>query len=318
MSNKDITFLGTSAQQPTRDRNHGAILVRWNEEGLLFDPGEGTQRQFIFANIAPPTVNRIFVSHFHGDHCLGLGSMLMRLNLDKVKHPIHCYYPAAFKKNFDALRYGCVYHEIIKVVEHPVKKDGIVEKGVIEKDKDHKNKDEEKGKNSFTIKAAFLQHGIANIGWRIEEPDKIKFKKELLKKYKIEGPLVKKLEKDGEIKVDGKVIKLEEVSFVKKGQVLAVILDSKRCDAMLELAKDADVVISEATFLEDKAELAEKYLHMTAKGAAEVAKEAGAKLLILTHFSARYRDAKVFAEEAATVFPNTIAAEDFKRVEFPS
>lgn len=302
MSNKDIIFLGTSAQQPTRDRNHGAILVRWNEEGLLFDPGEGTQRQFIFANVAPPTVNRIFVSHFHGDHCLGLGSMLMRLNLDKVKHPIHCYYPGAFQKNFDALRYGCVYHEMIKVVEHPVKKAGVIEKE----------------KASFTIKAAFLQHGIDNIGWRIEEPDRIKFKKELLKKYKIEGPLVKQLEKDGKIKVDGKVIKLEEVSFVKKGQVLAVILDSKRCDAMLELAKDADVVISESTFLEDKAELAEKYLHMTAKGAAEVAKEAGAKLLILTHFSARYRDSQLFAEEAAKVFPNTIAAEDFKRVEFPS
>ena len=308
MSNKDITFLGTSAQQPTRDRNHCAILVRWNEEGLLFDPGEGTQRQFIFANISPPTVTRMFISHFHGDHCLGLGSMLMRLNLDKVKHPIHCYYPAAFKKNFDALRYGCVYHEIIKVVEHPVKKDGVVEDGRPEKEND---------KSSFTIKAAFLQHGIANIGWRIEEPDRIKFKKELLKKYKIEGPLVKQLEKEKQIKIDGKVVKLEEVSFVKKGQVLAVILDSKRCDAMLELAKDADVVISESTFLEEKAELAEKYLHMTAKGAAEVAKEAGAKLLILTHFSARYRDAKVFAEEAATVFPNTIAAEDFKRVNFP-
>ena len=103
MSVRDLTILGCSSQQPTRLRNHGAYLLRWNQEGFLFDPGEGTQRQFIFADIAPPTVTRIFVSHFHGDHCLGLGSMLMRLNLDRVSHPIHCYYPASGEVYFDRL-----------------------------------------------------------------------------------------------------------------------------------------------------------------------------------------------------------------------
>ena len=127
MSVRDIIILGCSSQQPTRFRNHGAYLVRWNDEGLLFDPGEGTQRQFIFADVAPTVVSRIFISHFHGDHCLGLGSMLMRLNLDKVSHPIHCYYPASGKKNFDRLRYGCIYRENITVVEHPVKNAGLVE-----------------------------------------------------------------------------------------------------------------------------------------------------------------------------------------------
>ena len=90
MSVRDITILGTSSQQPTRFRNHGACLVRWNDEGFLFDPGEGTQRQFIFAEIAPTVITRILVSHFHGDHCLGVPSILMRLNLDKVTHTIHC------------------------------------------------------------------------------------------------------------------------------------------------------------------------------------------------------------------------------------
>ena len=143
MSIRDLTIFGTSSQQPTRYRNHGAYLIRWNEEGLLFDPGEGTQRQFIFANIAPPCVNRIFISHFHGDHCLGLGSMLMRLNLDKVQHPIHCYYPASGKKYFDRLRYGTLYHEMINVIEHPVEEDGIVEET-----------------SKFTIEARFLEHGV--------------------------------------------------------------------------------------------------------------------------------------------------------------
>ena len=122
MSTRDIVILGCSSQQPTRFRNHGAYLVRWNNEGHLFDPGEGTQRQFIFAGVAPPTVTRIFISHFHGDHCLGLGSMLMRLNLDKVTHPIHCYYPASGQRYFERLRYCCIYKENITVVEHPVRK----------------------------------------------------------------------------------------------------------------------------------------------------------------------------------------------------
>jgi ribonuclease Z len=146
MSVRDLTILGCSSQQPTRFRNHGAYLLRWNEEGLLFDPGEGTQRQFIFANIAPPTVTRIFISHFHGDHCLGFGSMLMRLNLDHVTHPIHCYYPASGKKYFDRLRYGTIYHDTLTVIEHPVEKEGIVDQD-----------------ENFIIEAAFLKHGVDNI-----------------------------------------------------------------------------------------------------------------------------------------------------------
>jgi ribonuclease Z len=174
MSVRDLTILGCSSQQPTRQRNHGAYLVRWNDEGFLFDPGEGTQRQFIFANIAPTCVTRIFVSHFHGDHCIGLGSMLMRLNLDKVSHPIHCYYPASGKVYFDRLRYGTIYHETIKVVEHPIDKEGLVE--------------EEGG---FRIEAYFLEHGVDNIGWRIQEADTRKFDQQKLNLYGIRGPVVR-------------------------------------------------------------------------------------------------------------------------------
>lgn len=300
MSVKDIIILGCSSQQPTRQRNHGAYLVRWNEEGLLFDPGEGTQRQFIFADIAPPVVTRIFISHFHGDHCLGLGSMFMRLNLDKIDHPIHCYYPASGKKNFDCLRYGCIYHENIEIIEHPVSASGVVEND-----------------GKFKIEAEFLEHGIDNVGWRITEPDKIKFKKDLLKKFKIEGPSVKKLEMDGEITVNGVTIKLSEVSWVKKGDVIAVVIDTKKCPAAIRLAKDASILLCESTYLVEDDELAKKYKHMTAKDAAEIAKEAHVNTLILTHFSARYKNPADFEKEARPIFPNTIIAEDFKRVDFP-
>ncbi len=301
MSDKDVIILGSSSQQPTRKRNHGAYLVRWNEEGLLFDPGEGTQRQFIFANIAPPCVNRIFISHFHGDHCLGLGSMLMRLNLDKVVHPIHCYYPKSHQKNFDALRYGCIYHQNIQVVEHPIEKDGLVEET-----------------KKFKIEAKFLNHGIDSIGWRITEHDKIKFYKDKLKHFKVFGPNVKKLEKQGFIKIDGKTVYLKDVSYIKKGDAISIILDTKYSSDLVDIAKDAKILIIESTFLQKQKDLAKKYLHMTAKEAAMVAKKAKVHMLILTHFSARYLDLSGFEKEAKEVFENTYIAEDFKRFKFPA
>jgi ribonuclease Z len=299
VSDKEIIILGSSAQQPTRSRNHGAYLIRWNGEGLLFDPGEGTQRQFIFADVAPPCVCRIFISHFHGDHCLGLGSMLMRLNLDKVTHPIHCYYPKVFKKNFDCLRYGCIYHQTIDIIEHPIEKEGIVD----ETDK-------------FIIEAKFLSHGVESIGWRISEKDRVKFDKEKLDKLKVFGPNVKILQEKGIIKIDNKTIKLNEVSWIRKGESIAVILDTKYCEKAIELSQDAKVVICESTFLEEEKELARKYLHMTAKDAATIAKKANAKMLILTHFSARYTDLSIFEKEAKEVFENTYIAEDLKRFNF--
>jgi ribonuclease Z len=299
VSDKDIIILGSSAQQPTRNRNHGAYLVRWQEEGLLFDPGEGTQRQFIFADIAPPTVNRIFVSHFHGDHCLGLGSMLMRLNLDKVTHPIHCYYPKASKKNFDYLRYGCIYHQNIEIIEHPIDKEGVVDET-----------------EKFIIEAKFLSHGVESIGWRVTERDRVKFDKEKLKDKKVFGSDVRLLQEKGELKIENKIVRLQDVSWIKKGESIAVILDSRYCNSAIEIAQDAKVVICEATFLEEEKELARKYMHMTAKEAALVAKEANAKMLILTHFSARYTDLSLFEKEAKEIFENTYVAEDLKRFKF--
>ena len=300
MSVRDLTILGCSSQQPTRFRNHGAYLLRWNNEGLLFDPGEGTQRQFIFAEIAPPTVTRIFISHFHGDHCLGLGSMLMRLNLDKVPHPIHCYYPASGKRYFDRLRYSCIYHEQIRVVEHPVSQAGLVE---------------DDGK--FRIEAAFLDHGVENIGWRISEPDQIRFDKEALQKAGVDGPDVKRLQEQGELLIDGKRVLLQDVSHLRKGDVFAYVIDTRPCKGALELAKGAKLLLCESTYLDVDRALASEYQHMTAKQAAELAAQSGVQILVLTHFSARYRDPEEFENEARAIFPHTIAASDLKKIPFP-
>lgn len=293
MSVRDIIILGCSSQQPTRKRNHGAYLFRWNEEGLLFDPGEGTQRQFIFANIAPPVVTRIFISHFHGDHCLGLGSMLMRLNLDKVTHPIHCYYPASGKKYFDRLRYGTIYHETINVVEHPVSAEGLV----------HDD-------GRFRIEATFLEHGVDNIGWRITEPDARKFDREKLNANGVHGPAVRLLQQQGIIVIDGKSVHLDDVSSIRKGDSIAIVIDTRYCQNAIDIARNAKVLLCESTYLDEHRDLAYKHFHLTAKEAATIAKEAHAHKLILTHFSARYQSLREFEIEARSIFPNTDVADD--------
>ena len=299
MTVRDIIILGCSSQQPTRFRNHGAYLLRWNEEGFLFDPGEGTQRQFIFANVAPPVVNRIFVSHFHGDHCLGLGSMLMRLNLDKVTHPIHCYYPASGKKYFDRLRYGTIYHETIQVIEHPVSQAGLVH------DDGH-----------FKIEAAFLQHGVDNIGWRITEPDLLKFDQDKLDAFHIKGLLVKELKDKGSLLIGDREVLLDEVSWIRKGDSVAVVIDTRYCQSALDIAKNAKILICESTYMDEHKDLAYEHYHLTSKQAASLAKNAGVKKLILTHFSARYQSLREMEAEAKSIFPNTIMAEDLKVIPF--
>ena len=293
MSVRDLIVLGTSAQQPTRSRNHGAYLLRWNNEGFLFDPGEGTQRQFIFADIAPPTVTRIFVSHFHGDHCLGLGSMLMRLNLDKVKHPIHCYYPARGKKYFDRLRYGTMYHENINVIEHPISENGVV----------HHH-------NGFTVEARFMQHGVDNLAYRITEDDQLKFDKAKLAAAGIKGPIIKTLMETGSVTIDGKATRMEEVSWNRKGDAFVAILDTLDCPAAHDIAKGAKMILAEATYTDEHKQLAKQYLHMTASQAAHIAKNAAAQKLILTHFSARYPNTDQHQKEARLIFPESYAAQD--------
>ncbi len=296
---KDLTILGCSSQQPTRRRNQGAYLVRWNNEGLLFDPGEGTQRQFIFADTAPTCITRIFISHFHGDHCLGLGSMLMRLNLDKVTHPIHCYYPASGKKHFDRLRYGCIYHERIEVVEHPIEKEGVVAED-----------------ENFVIQALYLQHGIDGLAYRVEAQPKRKFIKEKLQEVGIKGPKVRELEEKGSLTIEGNKVDLDQVSYLQKGEIFVYISDTKYFDTLNSFAKEATILLSESTYLQAHKELAEKYLHMTASDAAMIATKAGAKKLILTHFSARYSDETIFEEEAREIFPESYAASDLQRFTF--
>ncbi len=126
MSVRELIILGTASQVPSRWRNHNGYLLRWDGEGLLFDPGEGTQRQLLLAGVPSSVITRICLTHFHGDHCLGLPGIVQRLSLDRVPHPVHAYFPASGREFFDRLRRASAFVDLADIREEPIERDAAV------------------------------------------------------------------------------------------------------------------------------------------------------------------------------------------------
>lgn len=300
MSVRELIALGTGSQVPSRYRNHNGYLLRWDDEGVLFDPGEGTQRQMIYASVAASAITRVCVTHFHGDHCLGLAGITQRLSLDDVKHPVHVYFPASGRKYFDRLRYASIYRERATMVPHPIE-----------------DATEVIDTPSFTISVAPLDHGVPTLGYRIDEPASRRMLPEKLAEVGVKGPAIGKLVREGSVEVDGRTVKLEDVSVPKPGQSVAFVMDTRPCPGARTLAKDVDMLVIESTYLHEDAKLAHDHAHMTAVQAAEIGKEAGARRVVLTHFSQRYPSSEPFVAEASAIHPDVIAVEDGQRVPVP-
>ncbi|MET8298392.1 ribonuclease Z [Streptomyces sp. NPDC001272] len=298
MSVREFVVLGTASQVPTRHRNHNGYLLRWDGEGILFDPGEGTQRQMLRAGVAAHDINRICVTHFHGDHSLGLAGVIQRINLDQVPHPVTAHYPASGQKFFDRLRYATAYRETVRLREEPVAGDGVLAQGP-----------------SYVLQARRLSHPVESFGYRLTEPDGRRMRPELLARHGIKGPDVGRIQREGRL---GEVT-LEEVSEHRPGQRFAFVMDTRLCSGVEELAEGCDMLVIESTFLDADKGLAADHGHLTAAQAAGVAREAGVRHLVLTHFSQRYPDPSEFEREArAAGFEGelTIAA-DLTRVPLP-
>ena len=300
MSDRELVMLGTASQAPTRLRNQSAALLRWNGSGFLFDIGEGTQRQFARAGLSASLVDRICITHFHGDHCLGLPGMLMRLAMDDAGRVRPVHYPAAGEAFFRGFQAATAGQENVAVDAHP-----IVGPGVLHADAE------------ITLRCARLAHSVETYGYRIEEPDRRRFVPERLAALGIEGAAVGRLRSAGSIVHDGRAVELDEVSEIRRGQVVAIIMDTAWCDGALELADGADLVLCESTFLSTDADLAARFAHMTARQAGRLAHEAGARRLVLTHFSRRYDDPEDFGREAREEFDDVVVAADLDRIPVP-
>jgi ribonuclease Z len=298
---RELVVLGTASQAPTRRRNHNGYLLRWEGEGILFDPGEGTQRQLLFAGVAAGTITRICLSHFHGDHCLGLPGVVQRLSLDQVDHPVPVHYPASGEEFFQRLRYATPFRDRVETPSHPVDADGPVATG------------------EFGMLSAYrLDHTIDSVGYRLVEPDGQRMLPDRLAALGIVGPDVGRLQREGALMVNGRRVTVAEVSEVRPGQRFAFVMDTRLCDGVYALADGADLLVIEATFLSADAGLADQYGHLTAAQAATVAAECGVRTLVLSHFSQRYQDPEAVRSEAAALFAGTVVvAEDLTRVPVP-
>lgn len=294
-------MLGTASQVPTRHRNHNGYLLRWDDQGLLFDPGEGTQRQLLLAGISAGTVTRLCLTHFHGDHCLGVPGVLQRMSLDGTPHAVHAHYPASGQEFFARLRHASIFHDTTDVREHPVNTDGPVATGTF-----------------GVLEARRLDHSVDSIGYRLVEPDGRRMLPELLGRFGITGAAIGQLQRAGTVRVNGRLVQLAEVSEPRRGQRFAFVMDTRLCDSVYALADGADMLVIEATFLAEDAELARSYGHLTAGQAARVAAECKVRRLVLTHFSQRYPDTSRYRDEAAAVFDgDLVIAEDLTRIPVP-
>jgi ribonuclease Z len=301
VSARELVVLGSASQAPTRTRNHNGYFLRWDGAGLLFDPGEGTQRQMLLAGVPSSAVTRICVSHFHGDHCLGLPGVVQRMSLDRVPHPVPVHFPASGRPFFDRLRRASVFHDVLDVRPEPVAADGPIATWP-----------------GGTLEVRRLAHLVDTFGYRLVEPDGRRMLPDLLARHGIAGPDVGRLQRDGVLAVDGRVVRVEEVSAPRPGQRFGFVMDTALCDAVWALAEGADLLVIESTFLDRDADLAWDYGHLTARQAARVAAESGVRRLVLTHFSQRYDDPGLFRDEAGAVFDGEIVvAADLQTVPVP-
>lgn len=298
MSARLFIALGTASQVPTRYRNHNGYFIRWDNEGFLLDPGEGTQRQMIYAGVSASQITKIFITHFHGDHCLGLAGVVQRLSLDKVEHQVEIYYHKSGQKYIDNLRHSSIYHNVAKIVEKPFLVEGVI----FEND-------------SLIIETKRLDHTAESYGYRFQEKDDVTMLPEKLAELGVVGKNIGKLKAEGNLELEGKIINVAEVSEFKKGVGLAFVMDTRLCPNAFELAKNTDYLVCESTYLSSETADATKNGHLTSKQAAEIAKKSDVRKLILTHFSQRYFSTEEFVKEAKEIFEETVAVRDGDQVE---
>jgi len=300
----ELIFLGTGAGVPSKERNVSAIALSILEEVnniWLFDCGEATQHQILYTSIKPRKINKIFITHLHGDHLFGLPGLLSSRSFQGGDSPLTIYGPKGIKRFIDVSLKASGSH-----LTYPLE---IIElsSGILFTH------------SQFEVSCQKLEHGVSSYGFRIKEKDKIgELKVDKLKDIGITpGPIYKKIKEHETTELsDGRVIRRKEfIGPPKKGRVLSILGDTRSTSKNVSFIEDSDVLIHEATFEDEAQEQAHKYFHSTTTEAAQLAKDGHVKKLILTHISSRYQkeDLPRLLKEAQAIFPNTTLAEDFSR-----
>jgi ribonuclease Z len=261
----------------------------------------------LFAGVTASQITSICITHFHGDHCLGLPGVLQRMSLDQVPHVVEICYPAESQEVFGRLRHASLFRDRLQLRERPVGRDGPVNGTVT-------------STPSLRLEARALSHSVPTFGYRLVEPDGRRMLPEKLAALGVTGPDIGRLQREGRLADGGRTVTLDQVSEPKPGQRFAFIMDTRLCDAAFALADQADLLVCESTFANAEAGLARDYGHLTAGQAGQIAAQSGARRLVLTHFSQRYEsgDDKRLAGEAASAFGGEVVlARDLDRIPVP-
>ncbi len=304
MTTIEVTFLGTTAGVPTKTRNHASVHLLYrseNEFQYLFDCGEGTQKQMLLAGVNFMRINDIFITHWHADHFAGLLGLLETMNLEGRKETLTIYGPEAdrFVPQLLDMGYGSKKffvrwkpveferNEISTVLQTP----------------------------EFSIVAAPMSHSIPAVAYGFYEHDRVKIDKAKAKKLGMpeKGPIFRKLKEEGAVEFKGKNIYLSDVSFSEPGKKVIYSGDTRACNNMIALARNADLLIHDATFFGERDSFEKDYKHATVEEVLRLAAEAGAKQTILTHISRRYQDLSELTEKIAST-PNVKVAKDFMKI----
>lgn len=295
----EITFLGTTGTIPTEKRGLSSILLDYLNEHFLFDCGEGTQRQMRLAGINFMKIDKIFITHLHADHFLGLGGMIQSMDFLERTRPLEIYGPMGMKDTMHhMLSMGTFKLDFLELPVHEID-EGVVLKG-----------------DRYTISCVRTEHTSYSLAYCFQEDPKRKFLKQKAFSLGIpEGKLFSKLQRGETIELKGKKITPDQVlSDPIPGRKVVYTGDTRACESVIELAKNADILIHDGTFSHEEVENTEKANHSTVVQAAEVAKKANVKKLYLTHISQRYTDSKPLGREAREIFKESYVAEDFMRV----
>lgn len=289
----DLTFLGTSDPIPSASRNPSSLLLSYNGENILIDCGEGTQRQFRKAKLNPCKTTRILITHWHGDHVLGLPGLLSTLSLSGYNKDMYIYGPLGTKKFINEMLRAFAFQKNYKIIVEEVSGKFFFGK-------------------DFYLEAKAMDHGIPANAYSFVKPGQIRIDREKLKKTGIaSGPILSKLKEGKDITYEGKKYKARDLTYRDEDVKVSVVMDTLMNDKIASFVKGANLFVCESTYSKGDSEKAKEHMHMTSEQVGKVAKKAKVGKVYLTHVSSRYQNnPKLILNEARKVFAESYLAKD--------
>ncbi len=301
----EIFFLGTSSAVPTKRRNHTGILLKYKEQNFLFDCGEGIQRQFRISDRNPCKLTKIFISHWHGDHFLGLSGLIQTLEMNEYGKKLEIYGPIGIKKNI---------YDLLKIIQKTYLLDN---KNIFHININEINDGIVIDEDEYIISSIKTNHNIESLTYSFLLKEKNRINKEKLKELNIKNsPLLSEIVKGKKVNINGKIVDGKKITYKEKQKKITFIFDTKYENSLINFAKSSDLLICESTYSAQEQELASKYYHLSSKDAANIANKSHSERLILTHLSQRYSEIpNILRDEAKKNFKNVNVAEDFDKIE---